>query len=55
MIAMESAGVPVFYTLNSNESQHLCRALKQTLVVRPKNPEHEDLVCLDTNGVWPEF
>jgi len=55
MIALESAGVPVFYTLNSNESQHLCRALKQTLVVRPKNPEHEDLVCLDTDGVWREF
>jgi hypothetical protein len=55
MIAMEGAGVPVFYTLNSKESQHLCRALKQTLIVRPKNPEHEDLVCLNTDGAWPEF
>ncbi|MGH9937565.1 MAG: hypothetical protein ACREAM_15055, partial [Blastocatellia bacterium] len=55
IIAMESAGVPAFYTLNSVESQHLCRALKQTLVVRPKNPAHEDVVCRNTNGAWPEF
>jgi hypothetical protein len=55
MIALESAGVPVFYTLNSKESQHLCRALKQTLVVRPKNPAHEDVVCLSKDNAWPEF
>ncbi len=55
MIAMESADVPVFYTLNSRESQYLCRALKQTLVVRPKNHEREDLMCLNTDSAWPEF
>jgi hypothetical protein len=55
IIAMESADIPVFYTLNSKESQHLCRALKQTLVVRPKNPEREDVVCLNTDDTWPDF
>ena len=55
MIAMESVGIPVFYTLNSKESQHLCRALKQTLVVRQKNSEREDVVCLNTDDAWPDF
>jgi hypothetical protein len=55
IIALESVGTPVFYTLNSKESQHLCRVLKQTLVVRPKNPGHEDVVCLNTDDAWPEF
>ena len=55
MIALESMGIPVFYTLNGKESQHLCRALGQSLVVRKKNPEHEDVVCQNTDPEWPEF
>lgn len=55
MIAMESVGISVFYTLNSKESQHLCRALGQTLIVRRKNPEHEDVVCSSEDENWPEF
>jgi hypothetical protein len=55
MIALESVGISVFYTLNSKESQHLCRALGQTLIVRRKNPEHEDVVCSNEDENWPEF
>ncbi|MBM4019712.1 MAG: hypothetical protein FJ288_15560 [Planctomycetes bacterium] len=42
LIALESAGIPVFYTMNRAESQYLCRALGQELVVRPRNPEKAD-------------
>ena len=55
LIALESAGVPTFYTLNGKESQHLCRALGQNLIVRPKNPKHEDVFCLHAAPEWPGF
>ena len=55
LIALESAAVSDFYTLNSKESQHLCRALRQSLIVRPKNPAHEDVVCQATDETWREF
>ena len=42
LIALESVGVGHFYTLNRAESIHLCRALGQTLLVRPKNTTLED-------------
>lgn len=42
LIALESVGVPHFYTLNRAESTHLCAALGQTLIVRPQNPAHPD-------------
>ena len=42
LIALESAGIPVFYTMNRAESQYLCRALSQQLVVRPRNPDKSD-------------
>lgn len=52
VIALESIGVENFYTLNSKESQHLCRALEQNLIVRPVNPVHEDKVFLKTENQW---
>ncbi len=55
LIALESTDVADFYTLNGKESQHLCRALGQSLAVRPKNPAHEDVVCLATDNAWREF
>ncbi len=55
VIALESANVDFFYTLNGKESQHLCRILNQSLIVRPKNPEHEDVVCLNSDDAWREF
>lgn len=42
LIALESAEIPAFYTMNASESRHLTRALEQLLVVRPRNPESED-------------
>jgi hypothetical protein len=55
IIAIESVGIATFYTLNSKESQHLCRALNQNLIVRRKNPEHEDIICLNDAESWDEF
>jgi hypothetical protein len=55
VIALESAKVEFFYTMNGKESQHLCRILNQSLIVRPKNPEHEDIVCLSSDHAWREF
>lgn len=55
LIALESAHVQHFYTLNGKESQHLCKALGQCLVVRPTNPEKNDVVCPSSEESWPEF
>ncbi len=55
LIALESAGTPFFYTLNSAESQHLCRALDQTLIVRPVDPLKDDVECDLSAPQWPEF
>lgn len=55
MIALESIGVTNFYTMNSAESQHLCRALSQNLYVRPNNDEKEDVVCLNSEATWPKL
>jgi hypothetical protein len=55
IIAMESVGIPTFYTLNGKESQHFCRVLDQNLIVRPSNPESEDIECLSTDQDWPKF
>ena len=55
LIALESLSVESFYTMNGKESQHLCRALNQTLIVRPKNPEHEDVLCQSSAAKWPAF
>jgi hypothetical protein len=58
IIALESAaaGAAAFYTMNGRESQHLCRALGQTLIVRPPDPSHDDVVCErnDPTG-WRDF
>jgi hypothetical protein len=55
LIALESLGTPTFFTLNSAESQHLCRALDQTLIVQPIDPTKEQIVCLSTDEKWPAF
>lgn len=44
MIALESANFECFYTMNIKESEHLCYALKQTLIVRPSHADKEDEV-----------
>jgi hypothetical protein len=55
LIALESAGIPFFYTSNSTESQYLCRPLNQTLIVRPLSPLKEDIVCDSSSAGWPVF
>lgn len=54
-IALESAGISHFYTLNGTESQHLCRALDQSLIVRPIDPTKPDVVCSFPDSQWPDF
>lgn len=55
MIALESANIPNFYTMNGKESQFLSRWLNQTLIVRRRNPAHEDIICEAANATWPSF
>lgn len=52
IIALESKGIKTFYTLNHKESIHLARVLNQNLIVRPKNPEHDDKVYLTSDSNW---
>ncbi len=55
LIALESVGVSCFFTLNAAESQHLCRVLGQTLIVRPIDPLKPDVVCDKDAKEWPAF
>ncbi len=55
LIALESAGIPVMYTMNGRESQHFCRALGQTMIVRKTNPATDDVVCAHDDPHWPAF
>ena len=55
VIAMESAGISHFLTLNSTESQHFCRVLGQTLIVHPVDPTKTEIVCRAADKEWPEF
>jgi hypothetical protein len=52
VFALESVGIPIFYTLNYRESRHYCRWLDQDLIVRPINPEHEDILCAQSEPDW---
>jgi hypothetical protein len=45
LIAIESSGIPTFYTLNQKESQFFCDALGQELIVRPIDPLQDDIIC----------
>lgn len=42
LIALESHGIPDFYTMNYKESNVYCDILKQKLIVRPNNPENKE-------------
>ena len=55
LIAMESAGISHFLTLNSTESQHFCRVLGQTMIVQPVDPTKAEIVCKAEDQQWPEF
>jgi hypothetical protein len=45
LIALESNGIPTFYTLNEKESRFFCHALDQELIVRPVDPLKDDIIC----------
>lgn len=47
-IALESAAVSYFYTFNRRESQHLCPALGQTMIVASVNPQKPDEIVPGT-------
>jgi hypothetical protein len=55
LIAMESAGISHFFTMNSAESQHFCRVLGQAMIVQPVVPTKPEIVCLAEDEKWPEF
>lgn len=42
LIAIESHGIPDFYTMNYKESNVYCNFLGQKLIVRPNNPENKE-------------
>jgi hypothetical protein len=42
LIALESVEIPAFYTINERESTHLCKALEQSLIVRPSNADKSE-------------
>jgi hypothetical protein len=56
MIALESVGIPTFYTLNGAESLFFCVALRQVLVIRPIDPAKTDTVWnFDDDEDRPKF
>jgi hypothetical protein len=58
IIALESAaaGAKAFYTMNGRESQYLCKALGQTLIVRKPDEQQDDVICPGNDPAnWPDF
>jgi len=53
VIAIESRNIPHVYTMNGKESQHLCRWLGQSLILRKKYHVHDDIVCDRVDPHWP--
>ncbi len=54
LIAIESAEIPNFYTMNYRESQAFCDFFEQNLAVRPNNPERDELSYDTSAKPWPE-
>jgi len=53
VLALESQGYAVFYTMNHRESQAFADFLGQDLRVRPNNPENEEQTYLRSAKPWP--
>jgi hypothetical protein len=49
IIALESNGIPTFYTLNKKESQFFCAVLGQELIVRPIDALKDDVRYVSNN------
>ena len=53
IIALESFGIPAFYTQNARESQFFCSAQEQTMIVHRNS---SDEVCSATDRLhWPAY
>ena len=55
LLIASSRTISTFYTFHGKESQHFCRALQQNLIVRPTNPERDDIVCATDPETWDRF
>ncbi len=55
LLALESEGVPDFYTMNYKESQAYCDFLAQNLAVRPSNPDIDEQSYLHSERPWPDL
>ena len=53
LIALESQGVPSFYTMNFKESQAFCDHLGQNLSIRPNYPANDERTYLAADKPWP--
>jgi predicted nucleic acid-binding protein len=53
LIALESASIENFYTMNYRESQAFCDFLNQNLTVRPNNPLSDEITHARTAKPWP--
>lgn len=53
LLALESEGVPDFYTMNYRESQAYCDFLQQSLTIRPNNPSNNEHTHLQSSKPWP--
>jgi len=53
LLAIESEGIPDFYTMNYRESQAYCDFLEQCLTVRPNNPINNEICHNATSKPWP--
>jgi len=53
IIALESLGIPAFYTQNARESQHFCCAQEQTMVVHRDTGDETQLAA--DRKFWPAY
>jgi hypothetical protein len=52
LIALESHGIPDFYTMNYKESFFFCDVLDQNLIIRPNNPESTETIYSNNSKPW---
>jgi hypothetical protein len=55
LIAIESASIEHFYTMNYRESQAFCDFFGQNLTVRPNDPTHDEITHAHSARPWPSL
>jgi hypothetical protein len=53
LIAIESASIEDFYTMNYRESQAFCDFFGQNLTIRPNNPTDDEVTHRQSSKPWP--